>query len=67
MTTKREATDSLATHLGKFDPQPEFSFDSAEDRAVLAEFVIDHLDELEVLNLTDVADVIDTGEAEVVE
>lgn len=62
MTTKLQATESLATHLGTYNARETFSFDSAEDRAELAGFVIDHLDELEVLTLTDVADVIDAGE-----
>ncbi|QXO10919.1 hypothetical protein pEaSNUABM54_00093 [Erwinia phage pEa_SNUABM_54] len=62
MTTKVQATESLADHLSSYEGREVFSFASAEDRAGLAEFVIDHLDELEVLTLTDVADVIDAGE-----
>lgn len=67
MSTKTEVKAAVVNYLVAFDPE-EFSVENSGDRAEkLAEGLIDHLEELEVLNLTDIAEVEEPAQAESVE
>jgi len=67
MSTKTEVKAAVVNYLVAFDPE-EFSVENSGDRAEkLAEGLVDHLEELEVLNLTEEAEVEEPAQAESVE
>lgn len=57
MSTKTEIQQSVIGFLDSYNPEKDFSFEDRSDREHLAIALVDHLEEQQMLNLTDSADV----------
>lgn len=62
MTTKTEAIEAVVSYLNEVDPE-EFSVENSGNRALsLATGIIERLDEMDAMNLTDEAETQDSDE-----
>lgn len=62
MTTKTEAIEAVVSYLNEVDPE-EFSVENSGGRALsLATGIVERLDEMDAMNLTDEAETQDSDE-----
>lgn len=69
MVSKSKVKEAVIGFFDSYNPEKDFSFEDRSDRAHLADALVDHLEEQQMLNLTDAADVEepDVAESESVE
>jgi len=64
MSTKAEIQQSVIGFLDSYNPEKDFSFEDRSDREHLAIALVDHLDEQQMLHLTDSAEVEEEKQAD---